>query len=196
MSSKKSNGLTRRDFLKLAGATVAASALAGCAKKEEGADATSVAAEPVELIYHYGARVALTDLELVQDAMNEILEPKINATMVLSPIVGWGDLTQKMQLKNAAGEKYDICFVSSWANPYYDNIKNGVLVELLDGPRAVFRRAGVPRENPPELLQHGFTLIGGKQQDVGIAGDRIEHGELHEVRADLEREIYHPFNVV
>ena len=138
-----SNSLSRRVFLAMTGASGAALLIAACAPapsapaaKEEGAKATLPAAAPekkapVNLIYYYGTRVVFKDLKPVNDAMNAIMTDRIGATIELRPIE-WGSLTEKMNVKNAAGEKYDLCFTSGWANPYYVNVKNGVLADLTD----------------------------------------------------------------
>ncbi len=136
----KPNRLTRRGFLKVAGASLATGALAACAPRPAAAPQESGAAAPKEepqaaaapeLVYFYGTRATFKDVPLVQDEMNKILKDKIGATIQLNPI-DWSAFTEKMQLKNAAGEKYDMTFTSSWANPYYPSVKNGVLADLTD----------------------------------------------------------------
>ena len=142
MSSK----LTRRAFLALAGASSAVLALAACApkptptptpapKKEEptkpAATAVPEKKPPVELSYFYGTRVVFKDLQLVQDEMSKTMKDRINATIQLNPIE-WAAFGDRMNVKNAAGEKYDLCFTSSWANLYHPNVKNGVLTDLTD----------------------------------------------------------------
>ncbi|HEY3340396.1 MAG TPA: substrate-binding domain-containing protein, partial [Anaerolineae bacterium] len=144
--SVKHTLVTRRNFLKLAGATVATGVVAACggaatpapqattAPQAGSTDATAApttqpAAAGAELVYYYGARATFKDLSLVQDEMNKTLKDKIGATIQLNPI-DWSAFSDKMQLKNAAGEKYDMTFTSNWANPYYPNIKNGVLLDV------------------------------------------------------------------
>lgn len=146
--SVKHTLVTRRNFLKLAGASVATGVVAACggaatpapqatsAPQTSNTEATAApttqpAAGSAELIYYYGARATFKDLSLVQDEMNKILKDKIGATIQLNPI-DWSSFSDKMQLKNAAGEKYDMAFTSNWANPYYPNVKNGVLLDLTD----------------------------------------------------------------
>ena len=141
-----SQKLSRRAFLALAGASGAVLALAACAptptatptpalKKEEPTKPAPTAEpakkEAVELSYFYGTRVVFPDLKLVQDEMSKIMKERINATIQLNPIE-WAAFSDKMNVKNAAGEKYDLCFVSSWANNYYTNVKNGILEDLSD----------------------------------------------------------------
>ncbi|MBM3187974.1 MAG: ABC transporter substrate-binding protein [Chloroflexi bacterium] len=135
------DNFSRRQFLALTGASGAALVIAACApppaapavkeevpKPEEPAPA---APAPVELSYYYGTRVVFADLGLVQEAMSEYMKDRINATIELNPIE-WAAFSDKMSIKNAAGEKYDMCFTSSWANPYLPNVQNGVLADLTD----------------------------------------------------------------
>jgi putative aldouronate transport system substrate-binding protein len=147
--SSKFNHVSRRSFLKLTGASLATGLVAACggaattqapqattAPKVEAPKATEAptqapAAAAVELKYFYGTRANFKDVSLVQDEMNKILKDKIGATIQLNPL-DWSALSDKMQLKNASGEKYDMAFTSSWANPYYPNVKNGVLADLTD----------------------------------------------------------------
>jgi putative aldouronate transport system substrate-binding protein len=83
----------------------------------------------VELLYYYGTRVELKDLGPVQDAMNKVMKERINATINMQAI-DWGAYNDKMNVKNAAGEKYDLAYTASWTNIYLDNVKNGVLLDL------------------------------------------------------------------
>lgn len=146
-----SKKLTRRDFMVVTGLAGAAAALAACApkatpapteapkeapqgaKSETEAEATSApATQPsVELLYYYGGRESFADLDEVQAAMSEIMQAQFNATIKLNPIE-FSSYQEKMNAKDAAGEKYDLCFTSNWANPYYVKVKNGVLADITD----------------------------------------------------------------
>ena len=84
-----------------------------------------------QLVYFYGTRANFKDIPLVQDEMNKTLKDKIGATIQLNPI-DWSAFSDKMQLKNASGEKYDMAFTSNWANPYWPNVKNNVFLDLTD----------------------------------------------------------------
>ncbi len=146
--TSRHNHISRRNFLKLTGAALATGLVAACgsastapqattapkaadAKPTEAPKAQPTAAAAVELIYFYGARATFKDVPAVQDEMNKTLKEKIGATIQLNPL-DWSAFSDKMQLKNAAGEKYDMAFVSSWANNYYSNVKNAVLADLTD----------------------------------------------------------------
>ncbi|MCD6519868.1 MAG: DUF3502 domain-containing protein, partial [Anaerolineae bacterium] len=142
-----SRKVSRREFLAFMGASGAALLMAACkpkptptpppAKPTKAAEtkptATPQPAEkkPVNLIYYYGTRVVFKDLKLVNEEMNKIMKERINATIELRPIE-WAAYTDKMNAKDAAGEKYDLCFTSSWANPYYIKVDNGVLADLTE----------------------------------------------------------------
>jgi len=144
-----SKKLTRRNFMVLTGLTGAAAALAACAPKatstpeptaapqetggETQPEATSApATQPsVELLYYYGGRESFTDLAMVEAAMSEMMQAQINATIKLNPIE-FSSYQEKMNAKDAAGEKYDLCFTSNWANPYAVKVKNGVLADLTE----------------------------------------------------------------
>ncbi len=141
--------VTRRDFLKLAAASAVAGVVAACggttptpqatsapqpttaAKATDTPQAQPTSAPAAELVYYYGTRANFKDISLVQDEMNKTLKDKIGATIQLNPL-DWSTLSDKMQLKNASGEKYDMAFTSSWANPYYPNVKNNVFLDLTD----------------------------------------------------------------
>lgn len=86
---------------------------------------------PVEIEYTYPGSGVPQDLQEVQDAINEILIPRINVKLVLNPM-DWGTFGERMQLKMAAGEPCDIVFVAPWINNYYINVINGALYPLDD----------------------------------------------------------------
>jgi putative aldouronate transport system substrate-binding protein len=143
MSEKK---MTRRAFLAVIGVSGAAAILASCAPKptptppptaapkaeptKPQATAAPAKAAPVELIYFFGG-AAQKDVASVEEAMSAYMKERINATIKLNAIE-WASYTEKMKLKDAAGEKYDLCFTSSWANPYYDAVRNGVYADLTE----------------------------------------------------------------
>ncbi|MEZ4614550.1 MAG: ABC transporter substrate-binding protein [Caldilineaceae bacterium] len=92
---------------------------------------TSAAGDYVPVTYTYASRGIPTDLEAVQDALNEILHEKIGVHLTLEPI-DFGAYNDKMQLRLAAGEACDIIFTAPWINSYTNNVANGVLTELDD----------------------------------------------------------------
>ena len=92
---------------------------------------TATPSAPVQIEYTYPGPGVPNDLQEVQDAINEILIPRINVELVLNPM-DWGTFGERMQLKMAAGEPCDIVFVAPWINNYYINVINGALYPLDD----------------------------------------------------------------
>lgn len=125
MPQYEQNRLSRRSFLKLSGITLAA--------LSTGTHALSIAAQdlsPVQLKWYYPGTVQ-RDLRLVQDALNALIQPQINATVELATL-DWSEFDQRMNLINAAGEPYDLVYTASWINNYINNVQNGNLVALDD----------------------------------------------------------------
>jgi len=71
------------------------------------------------------------DAGLIQDAANKYLKDKINATLKFT-VFNYGDYGQKMTLKEASNEKFDIMFTANWENSYADCATKGYLVDLTD----------------------------------------------------------------
>ena len=109
--------------------TACAPAVAPADAPAAGTDAA--AAEYVPVTYTYAGSGVPTDLQLVQDAINEILHEKIGVHLTLEPI-DYGAYNDKMQLRLASGEACDIIFTAPWINSYTNNVANGVLAELDD----------------------------------------------------------------
>jgi putative aldouronate transport system substrate-binding protein len=86
--------------------------------------------EVVEVKYTY-AGVIPQDLQMVQDAINALLEPAINTRLILEPI-DWGSFNDKVTLRFSAGEPCDIVFTAPWINSYVQNVANGNLLPLDD----------------------------------------------------------------
>jgi putative aldouronate transport system substrate-binding protein len=83
---------------------------------------------PVEITYIYPG-AAQRDLQLVEDAMNEILQAKINARIKLVQ-VDWGAYGDKMNLMFSSNEPCDIVFTAPWINNYFQNVNNESLLAL------------------------------------------------------------------
>lgn len=113
---------------------VAALFLGACpapvAPAEGQAAAPAPAADLVPITYSYAGPIP-TDLKMVQDALNEILNPKIGVNLTLE-VTEFGAYNDKMQLRLAAGEACDIIFTAPWINSYANNVANGVLLPLDD----------------------------------------------------------------
>ena len=85
----------------------------------------------VNITYTFGSRGIPADLQMVEDAMNEVLHEKIGVHLTLEPI-DFGAFNDKMQLRLSAGEECDIIFTKPWINSYANNVANGVLAPLDD----------------------------------------------------------------
>jgi putative aldouronate transport system substrate-binding protein len=124
-----SQKMSRRDFIKAAGAAAAAGAglapLGGLLSRVSAQDLPFVT-----LRWIYGGQPP-EDLQTVQDALNVILKERINAEIIMES-TDWGAFDQKMALINAGNEAYDIAYVASWINNYFSNVDNEYLAPLDD----------------------------------------------------------------
>lgn len=102
--------------------------LTGCIKKTKEAEIAEN--EPVQLIwYQIGERQ--NDLSKVLEKVNAYTEEKIGVTLKIIN-VDWGDYNQKMQVVINTGDNWDLCFSSSWANDYLQNVNKGAFLALDD----------------------------------------------------------------
>lgn len=88
-----------------------------------GQSAVGAASKPdiskkVELQWYVIGNGRQDDTELVETEVNKYLKEKINATLKLNTLTWGDDFEQKMAVKIAAGEQFDITFTSSWALNY------------------------------------------------------------------------------
>ena len=86
---------------------------------------------PVELDYYY-VGWPVTDLQLVEDAVNAIVQPEINATVRLHPI-DFSSYAERMRVMISSGEQCDIMLLDrgNWNN-YATAVANGALLPLDD----------------------------------------------------------------
>ena len=99
----------------------------------ENSQATAPELEKVNLIWYTLGDTHDDDKE-VFDKASAIVEEKINATLEFGPIA-MGEYAQKMQLKAAGNEKFDLCYTSDWLFTYKDNVDKGAFIaidELID----------------------------------------------------------------
>jgi putative aldouronate transport system substrate-binding protein len=106
-------------------AVLVCTSFAGCKSSSSATGSGSLA--PYEIKWYLDG-TPQSGMAPVIAEVNKKLKP-INATLNLQ-IVDIGSYDQKMQMVNSAGEKYDLCFTSSWANNYYTNVNNGAFVAL------------------------------------------------------------------
>src|SRR5687767_9879585 len=86
---------------------------------------------PVELDYYY-VGWPVTDLQLVEDAVNAIAQPEINATVHLHPI-DFSSYAERMRVMISSGEQCDLMLLDrgNWNN-YATAVANGALLPLDD----------------------------------------------------------------
>lgn len=107
-------------------------------KKSEGTEAVKEtpkeeALQPVDLTYYF-PNSPQNDLQTVEDALNALVKPKINATIHLK-LIDWGAYEEKMKVVIGSGEPYDLVWTAAGFNNYFQNVANGAfapLDELLD----------------------------------------------------------------
>ncbi len=108
----------------------------GCGKSEENTLETTnngkeeQKEEPVELIW-YTIGTPQQDAAMVNEKLNAYLLEKINATVKMT-VFDWSEYDQKMQVKIASGEPFDLMFTCSWANDYPTNVARGALLPMND----------------------------------------------------------------
>ena len=99
------------------------SALAGCGGKEEKNDG-------IITLRWYIPQVDCADRMLVQEEINKILAKDGLAIEWL--FVDAGNYDEKLQMANAGGEVYDLCFTSNWRNDFYNNVANGAMYDITE----------------------------------------------------------------
>ena len=67
------------------------------------------------------------DLDMVVEKANEIIEPAIGAKLNMI-FIDTGSYTEKMNMKLATKEDFDICFTSSWLNPYGKGLVTSLII--------------------------------------------------------------------
>jgi putative aldouronate transport system substrate-binding protein len=113
----------------LALALITALPLSACQKSNTTNVAkTSSQSKPVTLNYYYLGD-AQPDVQLVQDAMNKILNKKINADISLHAVSS-GDYQAKLQIMISAQEDFDMCFTSSWLLNFGQQAAKGAFADI------------------------------------------------------------------
>lgn len=117
--------------------------LTGCAGKGNtaettagttGASSSAAATEKnetekfVELDWYFWGDPKPDDEKVLAEA-NKIIKDKINAKLNII-MIPYGNYNDKIKVMAAAGDAYDMCFTSSWLNPYKDNVLKGAYMEL------------------------------------------------------------------
>src|SRR6266481_512386 len=127
-----SKSLSRRRFLAEGGKTIlAVGTLSGAAETLLSAcgPAAATTSGSVEFSYSYPTFTPVPDVQLVQDAINKIMQPRYGVTLKLNPVDA-GAYDQKQKLAVAAGDVQDIVYSVPWINNYYVNVAQGALKPL------------------------------------------------------------------
>jgi ABC-type sugar transport system, periplasmic component len=69
------------------------------------------------------------DQDLVFAAANKITIAKINTEVKWTPI-SFGEYANKLQILQASGDQYDVCFTSNWLNNYLQGVAKGAYLAL------------------------------------------------------------------
>ncbi|MFV0288510.1 MAG: ABC transporter substrate-binding protein [Mycoplasmatales bacterium] len=85
--------------------------------------------DEVETVTWTTIGVEPADEQMVEDAMNEILEPAVGAKIDII-YYDYSEYTDKLNLKFEANDPMDIVFAPSWTVPYEENAKAGKYVDL------------------------------------------------------------------
>src|SRR5689334_16954773 len=130
-SMTMSKSLSRRGFLATSGKTLLAAGALGGAMEPLLAACAPAASAVTEVSYTYPTFTPVPDIQVVQDAINNIVRAKYNLTLKLNPIDA-GSYDQKQKLAVAAGDVQDIVYAVPWTNNYYVNVAQGALAPLDD----------------------------------------------------------------
>lgn len=88
--------------------------------------------KPYEIKWYFIGNGQQPDVKLVEEEANKYLKDKINATIQLQ-CYSWGDeYNNRTQVMIASGEPFDICFTSSWANFYRQNVAKGAFLDITE----------------------------------------------------------------
>ncbi|MFD2332606.1 ABC transporter substrate-binding protein [Cohnella sp. GCM10020058] len=84
---------------------------------------------PVKLTYYFPQGELQKDYASVEEAVNQYIQPKINATIKFMPVV-FGDYEQKLNTIVSSGEAFDIGWTSNWMFNYESNAEKGAFQDL------------------------------------------------------------------
>jgi putative aldouronate transport system substrate-binding protein len=99
--------------------------------KTNGDEVTEPELKPYEINWYFPA-VPQKDTALIEEAANEYLKDKINATLKIV-FMTWGDYAEKVNVMLQSGEYFDICFTSDWSTPKYrTSVAAGLFTPLND----------------------------------------------------------------
>jgi putative aldouronate transport system substrate-binding protein len=102
--------------------------LSGCGKSNEAKVGTPE--NPYHIVW-YNVGNTMKDTDMVMKKLSEYTRKKIGVTVEMK-IITWADYNKKIQMIEASGESFDMCFTSSWANDYRLMSKKGYFLPLND----------------------------------------------------------------
>ena len=102
--------------------------LAGCGKSNEAKVGTPE--NPYRIVW-YNVGLPMKDTDMVMKKLSEYTKKKIGVTVEME-LITWADYNKKIQMIEASGEPFDMCFTSSWSNDYRINSKKGYFLQLND----------------------------------------------------------------
>lgn len=95
-------------------------------------ESTQAELEPVTLTWYAIGNGPDPDHEKVMAEVNKILQEKLNVTLEWT-IFDWGSYEDKMRVKIASGEEFDMCYTSAgWVVKYAENVAKGAFLPLTD----------------------------------------------------------------
>lgn len=113
---------------------LAVSALAGCGEtntaSKSGEDPNTVPSDTYEINW-YLQGTPQDDVASVEEAVNEYLKDKINATLKIHRLES-SQYQQQLTTMMQAGEYFDMAFVANWCLDYKANARNGAFLALDD----------------------------------------------------------------
>jgi putative aldouronate transport system substrate-binding protein len=94
---------------------------------------STFAAAPYEIKWYFIGNGQQPDVKLIEDAASKYIQKMgLNATLKLQCYTWGDDYDNHMRTIIASGDPFDICFTSSWANLYKQNVAKGAFVDITD----------------------------------------------------------------
>ena len=102
---------------------VLAFSMVGCSGEKE------QETEEVPVISWYIPGEPSSQLDLVMEEINKLIEPKIGAKLELV-VIDDGAYEQRMNMMMTADEEWDICFTANWVNKFLPNVAKDAYLPL------------------------------------------------------------------
>lgn len=117
--------------------------------------------EPYNLVYQVISNSVSGEVATIEEAINELIEPLINATVTIN-MVTYADWAERAIVPIQSGEKVDLTFTADWQN-YVRSISQNLFTPLNDPGSSVGDLLNTYAAEAVELLGEGFVL--GAQVD-------------------------------